>query len=308
MLGAAVGTRARPGAPVFACYARSLLGARLAVDARRIWRGASSCRAVALELHDEPPGRRGWDVAARADALFPITEALRQTVVERLPQVADRTWVEPDGVDLEPYLAGDRASARRRLGLPADERLVVYTGRAIAGKGVNVLLDAAERLAGIARVHVVGKVYEPEYERRAAALPNVTLTGFVPPSAAPTYQLAADVLVLPTAEDLAYVRYTSPLKLFEYMATGNPVVASDLPAVREVLRHEHNALLYPPADARALAAAVARLLAEPRTAQEIAVRARQEVEYYRWSARAARIVTRLTQLMSDAPTHDQTPE
>ena len=74
-------------------------------------------------MHNEPPGDRGWDVAARADALFPITDALRQRVIERLPQVADRIWVEHDGTDLGPYQNGDRAAVRRRLGLSETQPL-----------------------------------------------------------------------------------------------------------------------------------------------------------------------------------------
>ncbi len=306
VLGAAVAKRARPRALPFACYARSVIGARLALDARRAGLGRSACRAVALEMHNEPPGDRGWDVAARADALFPITEALRERVVERIPQVADRIWVEHDGTDLGPYNNGDRAAVRRRLGLSVDEPLVVYTGRGLAGKGVDVLLEAARGLQDVARVVVVGKIYEPNYESVAAELPNVTLTGFVAPAAVPDYQMAADVLVMPTTADLHYSAYTSPLKLFEYMAAGNPIVASDLPTLREVLADGRNALLYPGRDPEALADAVRRLLTDRSTAAMLAANARSAVAYYRWSARAARIVGRLSALMHSPPI-PQTP-
>ena len=57
--------------------------------------------------------------------------------------------------------------------------------------------------------------------------------------------------------------FTSPLKLFDYMAAGVPIVASDLPALREVLRHEENALLARPGDPEAFALAVRRVLADP---------------------------------------------
>jgi glycosyltransferase involved in cell wall biosynthesis len=299
-LGAAVAARSRPGAPEFVAYARSYLGARLALEARRLWRGAAACRAVALELHDEPRDRRSWDTIERADAVFAITDSLRAHVLEHLPEAAGRVWTEPDAVDLKFYVDGDKKQARQRLGIPVDEKLVVYTGRARADKGVDVLLEAAALLEDVARVIVVGKVYEPSFTQRAARLSNVTLTGFVPPAAVAGYQLAADVLVMPTTEDLHYARYTSPLKLFEYMATGNPIVASDLPVVQEVLRDGENALLYPSTDAPALAAAVTRALHDPASAERVAARAREEVARYTWSARAERITSRLRDLLGQS--------
>ena len=288
--------RLRPGQPPFVCYARSLQGAWMAVRLRRAWGGRSACRAVVLELHDEPPAR-AWSLLTAADGVVTISEALRQRLLRRLPGIEARVWVEHDGVDLAAVTPErDRAAARAQIGLErSGGPLVVYTGRAIAGKGVDVLLDAAGHLERVgARVLVVGKVYEPGYLAQAPA--NVTFTGFVAPSAVPDHLAAADVLVMPTTQDLPYAAYTSPLKLFEYMATGNPVVASDLPVLREVLRHGDNALLYPPRDGAALAAAVRRLDAEPALARALAAQARRDVQHHDWRARAARILERFERL------------
>ena len=84
----------------------------------------------------------------------------------------------------------------------------------------------------------------------------MTFTGFVPPSDIPLYLAAADMLVMPTTPDLAYAAYTSPLKLFEYMASGRPIVASGLASVREVLDDGGNAVLYEANSAEGLAEAV----------------------------------------------------
>ena len=160
-----------------------------------------------------------------------------------------------------------------------------------------MLIDAAGHLESIgARVVVVGKVYEDEYLARAPG--NVEFTGFVAPSAVPDYLAAADVLVMPTTEDLPYAAYTSPLKLFEYMASGSPVVASDLPVLREVLRHGENALLYPPRDPVALAEAVRRLWSEPAFGHAVADRAWSDVQHYGWRPRAARILERIDELVA----------
>ena len=83
--------------------------------------------------------------------------------------------------------------------------------------------------------------------------------------------------------------YTSPLKLFEYMASGRPIVASDLPALREVLRPDENAVLVEAGDAEALAAGVARLLGDAALASRLAAQAREDVREWTWDKRAERI-------------------
>ena len=86
----------------------------------------------------------------------------------------------------------------------------------------------------------------------------------------------------------------SPLKLFEYMAAGKPILASDIPALREVLRDGETALLLPPGDAQAWAAAARRLLADPPAATALGARAQADfLATYTWEARATGILARL---------------
>ena len=73
------------------------------------------------------------------------------------------------------------------------------------------------------------------------------------------------------------------------MAAGRPIVASDLPSIREVLAHEVNALLVPPGDAAALARAIERLLADPVLASRLARAALDGVPEYSWDRRAERL-------------------
>ena len=85
--------------------------------------------------------------------------------------------------------------------------------------------------------------------------------------------------------------FTSPLKLFDYMAAGVPIVASDLPSLREVLRDGENALLANAGDADAFAAAVRRLLADRSLADRLGRQARIDVQQYSWDARARTLLT-----------------
>ena len=98
------------------------------------------------------------------------------------------------------------------------------------------------------------------------------LTGFVPPREVPTYVAAADILVLPTSASIAYANYTSPLKLFEYMASGRPVICSNLPVITEILENRRNALFFEADDAPSLTAAVNELARKPELRSQLAAR------------------------------------
>jgi glycosyltransferase involved in cell wall biosynthesis len=144
-------------------------------------------------------------------------------------------------------------------------------------------------------VVVGGLPPEPDLDRlkdlaaRLSLEDRVRFRGFVPPPSLATERAKTDVFVIPLLDSTTARLFTSPLKLFEAMASGRPVVASDLPAIREILEHERNALLVPPGDARALAAAVERLLRDSALSAKLAARAFEDVKAYSWDRRAQAI-------------------
>jgi glycosyltransferase involved in cell wall biosynthesis len=84
--------------------------------------------------------------------------------------------------------------------------------------------------------------------------------------------------------------YTSPLKLFEYMAAGAPIVAAELPSIREVIKHGDNGWLVAPDDPGALAAGIRHVLQNRDLASAMAAKAARDAKNYTWQSRAARIV------------------
>ena len=285
--------RSRPGAEPFIAYSRSMLGAWLAIRSRRFWGPRSACRCVYVEVHDAPPTDEAWRTLARADGIVAISAALRDRLVAVCPSLADRTFVEHDGVG-EALLrrpALEAEPARHRLRIERDCTLVGYTGRVNGSKGVNTVLRAAELLqADPVRFLLVGKVYDDVDVDAARQLANVTLTGFVPPVDVSSYVAACDILLMPTSAELSYSRFTSPLKLFEYLASGRPVICSDLPVLREIVKHEQNALLFKADDPESLADAVRRLRADNALGSALARRARRDVVRFTWESRAGRIL------------------
>tara|TARA_B100000749_G_scaffold222723_1_gene177878 strand:- start:50 stop:454 length:405 start_codon:yes stop_codon:yes gene_type:complete len=113
-----------------------------------------------------------------------------------------------------------------------------------------------------------------------------------------------DVLVLPNVGSGSTVNYTSPLKLFEYMAAGKPIVASNLPSIREVLRDGENAVLVEPGNPTALTSGLRRVLEDRKLAERIASRAFDEVTEYSWDCRAARVEALLNEVMRSVQLDD----
>ena len=170
---------------------------------------------------------------------------------------------------------------------------------------METLLESAAFLSDDVRIWLVGGTPEelPRIERilQKTGTRAVNLVGYIPPTRIATYLAAADVLALPNSGEAAVSRYyTSPLKLFEYMAAERPIVASDLPALREIVAHEENALLVPPDDACALAAAVERLRSDVVLARRLAVNARRIVASYTWEHRAMRLLDFFRQVESSS--------
>ncbi len=258
--------------------------------------------AAVLEVHDLPQGRLGplWFRAflrgRGARALVVITRALREALP--LEGFSRPVLLLPDGVDLERYASlPDPAAARAALGLPP-RFTAGYTGHLYAGRGADLLLSLAERLPQVTFLLAGGRPADVERLRaaaRAAGLRNLILTGFLPNADLPLYQAACDVLLMPYQRRVAassggdIARYFSPMKVFEYLASGRAILSSDLPALREVLRPE-NALLLPPESLDAWERALRTAMAQPQRLQALAERARRDAAAYTWEARARRIL------------------
>ncbi len=254
-----------------------------------------------VELHTFPQTRLGRLILKlglkKTDGAVVITHGLARRLAEA--GLRPRLIVLPDGV-AERFFErpAGRRELKRRLGLPQKRPLVLYAGGLYwAWKGVDTLLLAQRFLDSRAWLVVVGgSPEEKDYlglQKRInqLGLKRVALTGFVPPVRVPDYLQAADVLVLPNSARSEISRlYTSPMKLFEYLASGRPVVASDLPSLKEVLDHGRNAFLVRPDEPVSLAAGVSLLLDEPGLGQALARGGLETARAYTWDQRARKLL------------------
>ncbi|CEP68821.1 Glycosyl transferase, family 1 [Moorella glycerini] len=218
----------------------------------------------------------------------------------------EKIVVLPDGVDLSLFknLPG-KEECRRRLGLPLERPVIGYIGRFRTmemEKGIPELVQAVAKLPTIngqepLLVCVGGPMdVVPGYlelaDRVDAPRERFMFVDRVPNTEVPFWIRSCDVVTIPWPWNEFSAYFTSPLKLFEYMAAGVPIVATDLPSIREILRHRENAWLVEPND-ECLAQAIFRITTDRSLAQELIEGASRDINNYTWERRAYNIIIAL---------------
>jgi glycosyltransferase involved in cell wall biosynthesis len=234
--------------------------------------------------------RREALVWRSADAYVTITQALADDLAARYGP-RDRVFVVPDGT-----VVTAPGPARPTNGAV----VAAYAGHLYPWKGIDVFVQAIAQTSDLRGLVVGGHPGERDLARVQALLASlglsdrVTITGLLDPPAVAAALDAADILVLPNTHSAISDRYTSPLKLFEYLTRARAIVASDLPSIREVLTHDDTAWLVPAGDSHALAAALTRLSEDRALRDRLGAAACAMAPDYSWHRRAERLAPVLT--------------
>jgi glycosyltransferase involved in cell wall biosynthesis len=254
-------------------------------------------KPVLFYVHESTTPRLFYDrrisasAVALAESAFATADAVSFTTAATRHMHLDygrpeRFFITPGWADLarlDRWLKGqDRAALRRALGVGEDERLVCNIGTISDRKGQHTFVRAIDllrrrhpALAAKARIILLGGRDSPFDAMLADTLADLALpTVEVHPETTDylRYYLAADVFVCSSYEE------SSPRVIFEAMACGTPILASAVHGIPELVRHELEALLCPPGDTVAWCDALARLLASPALADDLARRARARAE------------------------------
>ena len=282
-------------------YTRDSLTASLLVLLRKV-----SISTVIYEAHRFPSSRLGLELSRwlvnKLDGIVVLTNFLATRYLELgIPE--KRISVVPDAVDLQDFGVFSKSAARQHLGIDESIFVVMYVGHMYHWKGVDTLVEAATRLSDNEQIWLIGGTPEelPRIEQLAKQLEltNIHLAGYVPYEHISTYMAAADVLVIPNSGDYDISRfYTSPIKLFEYMAAKRPIVASNLPSLREIIEHNETALLVQPDNPSSLAIAIQRLQSDSHLSSRLVDNATVLVSKHTWSGRSQRILEFIDSVMS----------
>jgi glycosyltransferase involved in cell wall biosynthesis len=234
-----------------------------------------------------------WMIRAPAfKGMVTHCNALRNSILEKLPELAERIIVAHCGADLLPE---DLKPAD--LGETSGRPQVGYVGHLYPGKGFEIVRKLAAWAPWV-DFHVVGGQQTTiDRLQRDPTLPrNIRLHGFVHPSTTGSFSLAFDVLLAPYQSEVQIASgeetasWMSPLKLFEYMAARKPILCSDLPILREIIQHGCNGLLLPIDEPEAWISALQRLLADQTERERLGANARADfLAQYTWQQRAGRI-------------------
>ena len=233
-------------------------------------------------------------------AVIILTKKMKEELVG-LDVADNKILISPDAVDFKIFdINLGKEEARKKLNLPADKIILGYTGSfktKAMDKGLDDIIKALKLLAGknnkIILAAIGGSPQDIEYYKKRAeaseVLTNCLFIDKVNQNQLAIYQKAFDMLLMPFPNVRHYAYFMSPLKMFEYMASGRPIISSDLPSIREAL-NEGNCLFCQPDNPIDLAKKIEMILADPGLAERISQRAYQDVKLYTWEKRAENIL------------------
>lgn len=248
-------------------------------------------RPLFSEMHSAKQGTLPQRILFRkVRGIIAINKIIVAELRSNFPHSPARYIVEPNGIDLSEFSGMGKRDARTRLGLPQDIPIVLYLGRFFGWKGLEILPKAA-MVAPSIRWQTVGGT-EEDFKRlvNEPLPPNLFFAGSCPYNERTIWFAAADALiVLGTARDIQSYRYTSPMKLFEYLAAERPTIASNTPAIREIVS-EREALFYEPDNAADLARVVEYTVTHDKELAPQIEAARRLAVASSWRARAERII------------------
>jgi len=227
-----------------------------------------------------------------ANHIVSVSERLKEYILGVAPKA--QVTVVPNGVTLDRYEASDGKFWRAKLQPTIEAGLMIgFVGSVKPWHGVDLLIEALAQVnskTNDAQLCIIGngdEKYEMELRDRCRQhnlSDRVTFVGAVPHDEVPSVLKSMDVLVAPYPDLENF--YFSPLKVFEYMAAGRPIIASAIGQITDILTHEQTTLLVPPGDCAALAAAINRLQHQPELGKNLAAAALEEVrQHHTWRQR-----------------------
>jgi len=239
-------------------------------------------------------------MAARADAIVTASESYVEVLSRRFHGASVSVVLNTPA--LSPPMTSDRI--QRELGLTDDTRTVLYQGIMNAGRGLHQLVESAAYLSGAVRLVMIGDgMLLPSLRRLVADHDldqRVSFVGLVPQAELHEWTSSSDIGVLILEPINLSKRLASANKIFEYMAAGVPILATDLPENRRVISACDCGWLISEDTPEEIAAAISRILADPEEMKRRGRNGRQWAERrYNWGVESQSVVDVIERLVQD---------
>jgi glycosyltransferase involved in cell wall biosynthesis len=241
-----------------------------------------------------------------SDKIICVTEGIKREIVRRYKVNEGKLVVIPNGANIELFRPLDKHGCRRKLGLEEDAFYVGFVGSFAPWQGLEILIEAAKRVkeqgyAQIKHILVGDGEQEPLLRQKVREYKleqEIKFTGRVTYEQVVYYINACDIAIAPFTKERNSIIGVSPLKLYEYLACGRPVIVSRVGEVKEVIEEGKCGYLFEPGDAEELAKRIIQGYQERDTLQEMGLRGRKLVESkYTWRTTAERIVEVLNEIV-----------
>ena len=266
-------------------------------------------RKVVYETHAPDKGIRkvmqGWLVRSLRTPSIVISAALRKVLALLHGVPEEMLYVMPDAARAGqgPMSDADRQCQQEillgaSLDVSAYDMIVGYFGQLFPGRGIEIIQGVAAAIPHYAFIVYGGNEKEIKSWRENNTNKNLYFMGHLPPGKVRKAMAMMDVLLMPYQKTVSIglngvdtAQWMSPMKLFEYMSVGVPIISSDLPVLREVLTDRFNCLLVVPDDVMIWTEALGQLASSPELASSISGEAYEQFrEEYNWGSRAQKII------------------
>lgn len=250
------------------------------------------------EAHGPERGKRIWNqwIFRRLSQnknflrLVVISEALKQMFLNDFETLESKIIVAHDGADENFFLKSETI----------DVFNVAYIGSLYKGRGIDIIVELARRISDVKFSVIGGEEKDVIFWKGCTKdIRNIDFQGFLEPSLVPQRIMNFDVLLAPYQHDLeiaggggSTADWMSPLKVFEYMAAGKPIVISDMPVIREILTSRETALFCEPDDLVSWEKSLRELMRDDNLRKTLGQEAQQKfVENYTWNIRAKGVMS-----------------
>ena len=234
-----------------------------------------------------------WWATYEADRVIVCSQSMKKEICDHFNLSLDKVDVIPNAIDVPKYqIPVDRGAVRQRFGVGYDEKLILCVGRLVPQKGVEYFIRAIPTIAKRypkAKFIIVGEGWSRdllEAEARASGhVEKIRFTGFASDKEVIELMTSADVLVVPSIYE------PFGIVALEGIATGVPVVASQVGGLAEVIDHDRTGLFAYPRSPESIAWAIDRILSDPDHAKWLTENAKEKLhKAYSWEAVAMKTV------------------